>query len=49
MEYIKMKEALEKIMDELRSTADKSKNNNQKQSDEEEIYPGKWDYYVETD
>lgn len=44
-----MKEALEKIMEELRSSAEKSKENKQNQSEQEELYPGKWDYYVETD
>lgn len=45
-----MKEALEKIMEELRSTSDDAFPSKQKPiSEPEEDYPGKWDYYVETD
>jgi hypothetical protein len=45
-----MKEALERMLEELRSPAEKSSEDNRKDpSSQEKTYPGKWDYYVETD
>lgn len=45
-----MKEALERIMEELRISADVSQNESEEEAEESnQTNQEKWDYYIETD